>query len=308
MRDFREICEEWQKIWEERKIFEAEPDERPKFYLTVAYPYVSGPMHIGHGRTYTVPDVIARYKRMRGYNVLFPMAYHFTGTPIVGAARRVARRDPTLVRVLTERYGVPKEMLPKFENPEFYGNFFAKESEMSYRKGMEKLGYSIDWRREFRTIDPHYKKFVTWQYHKLWDAGLIVKGRHPVRWCTNCGNPVTDHDLLEGEGVEVLEFTIIKYRMGDLVFPAATLRPETLFGLTNIWLNPNSEYVVVSVDDEKWVVSKQAVDKLRMQGYRVKEPEPFEIKFGALVEVPITKKKVPILPATFVDPDNVTGV
>jgi len=308
MRDFREICEEWQKIWEERKIFEAEPDERPKFYLTVAYPYVSGPMHIGHGRTYTVPDVIARYKRMRGYNVLFPMAYHFTGTPIVGAARRVARRDPTLVRVLTERYGVPKEMLPKFENPEFYGNFFAKESEMSYRKGMEKLGYSIDWRREFRTIDPHYKKFVTWQYHKLWDAGLIVKGRHPVRWCTNCGNPVTDHDLLEGEGVEVLEFTIIKYRMGDLVFPAATLRPETLFGLTNIWLNPNSEYVVVSVDDEKWVVSKQAVDKLRMQGYRVGELEPFEIKFGALVEVPITKKKVPILPATFVDPDNVTGV
>lgn len=308
MRDFREICEKWQKIWRERKIFEAKPDERPKFYLTVAYPYVSGPMHIGHGRTYTVPDVIARYKRMRGYNVLFPMAYHFTGTPIVGAARRVARRDPTLVRVLMERYGVPEKMLPKFENPEFYGNFFAKESEMSYRKGMEKLGYSIDWRREFRTIDPHYKKFVTWQYHKLWDAGLIVKGRHPVRWCTNCGNPVTDHDLLEGEGVEMLEFTLIKYRMGDLVFPAATLRPETIFGLTNIWMNPDGEYVVVPVGKERWVVSRQAVDKLRMQGYSVGEPEPFKVRFGELVEVPITKKKVPILPATFVDPENVTGV
>lgn len=308
MRDLKEICEKWQKIWKDRKAFEAEPDERPKFYLTVAYPYVSGPMHIGHGRTYTVPDVVARYKRMRGYNVLFPMAYHFTGTPIVGAARRVARRDQSLVKVLTERYRIPPEMLPKFEDPEFYGNYFAKESEMSYRKGMEKLGYSIDWRREFRTIDPHYKKFVTWQYHRLWEAGLITKGKHPVRWCPNCGNPVTDHDLLEGEGVEMLEFTLIKYRMGGFVFPAATLRPETIFGVTNIWLNPEREYVAVDVDGERWVVSREAVEKLRMQGYRVGEPEPFSVKFGELVEVPITKKKVPILPATFVDPDNATGV
>ena len=308
MRDFREICEEWQEAWRKSRIFEANPDDRPKFYLTVAYPYVSGPMHIGHARTYTVPDVVARYKRMRGYNVLFPMAYHFTGTPIVGAARRVAVRDPTIVRVLTERYGVPPEMLEKFEDPEFYGNYFAKESEMSYRKGMESLGYSIDWRREFRTIDPHYKKFITWQYHKIWNAGLIVKGRHPVKWCRTCGNPVTDHDLLEGEGVEMVEFTLVKYRMGDLVFPAATLRPETIFGVTNIWLNPQAEYVKVEVDGERWVVSRAAVEKLREQGYRVGGIEPFEVRFGQEVEVPVTGKRVPILPATFVDPENATGV
>ena len=98
MVNWQELDARWQQKWREAKLFEANPDDRPKFYLTVAYPYVSGPMHIGHGRTYTVQDVIARYKRMRGFNVLFPMAYHFTGTPIVGAAKRVERRDPQFVK------------------------------------------------------------------------------------------------------------------------------------------------------------------------------------------------------------------
>ncbi len=308
MVNWQELDARWQQKWREAKLFEANPDDRPKFYLTVAYPYVSGPMHIGHGRTYTVPDVIARYKRMRGFNVLFPMAYHFTGTPIVGAAKRVERRDPQFVKVLTERYGVPPERLKEFENPHRFATYFAKESDLSYRKGMEWLGYSIDWRREFTTVDPHYQRFITWQYHKLWDAGLIVKGRHPVKWCPRCGNPVTDHDLLEGEGVEILEFTLLKYRLGDLVLPAATLRPETVFGVTNLWLNPEANYVVAEVNGEQWVVSEQAVEKLKLQGYEVGKVEPFNIDFSQEVEVPFTHKRVPILPASFVDPDNATGV
>ncbi|MEM2875111.1 MAG: leucine--tRNA ligase [Candidatus Hadarchaeales archaeon] len=305
--DWTAIDARWQEEWRRSRAFEAAPDSRKKFYLTVAYPYVSGPMHIGHGRTYTVPDVIARYKRMRGFNVLFPMAYHFTGTPIVGAAKRVARRDPDFVRVLVERYGIPEYMLEDFENPHYYANYFARESDLSYRKGMELLGLSIDWRREFTTIDPHYSSFVTWQYNRLWRDGLIVKGRHPVKWCPGCGNPVTDHDLLEGEGVEIVEFTLLKYRMGDLVLPAATLRPETVFGVTNLWLNPEVKYVRADVDGEKWIVSEQALEKLRFQGHSVGEAVEWKIEFGE-VEVPLTHKKVPILPAKFVDPDNATGV
>jgi leucyl-tRNA synthetase len=308
MVDWQELDAKWQEAWHEAKLFEPEPDKRQKFYLTVAYPYVSGPMHIGHGRTYSVPDVIARYKRMQGFNVLYPMAFHFTGTPIVGAAKRVARRDPSFVDVLTKRYGVPKESLKDFENPHFFANYWARESDLSYRKGMEWLGHSIDWRREFTTVDPHYKKFVTWQYHKLWDAGLIVKGKHPVRWCPNCGNPVTDHDLLDGEGVEILDFTLLKYRLGDHVLPAATLRPETVFGVTNLWLNPEVKYVAAEVGGEKWVVSEQAVEKLRQQGYSVGAVGPFQVDFTKEVEVPLTHKRVPILPARFVDPNNVTGV
>lgn len=308
MVNFQEIDARWQGKWEEAKIFAAEPNVKKKFFVTVAYPYVSGPMHCGHGRTYTVPDVIARYKRMRGFNVLFPMAWHFTGTPIVGASKRVASREPKFVKVLTERYGVKEESLKDFENPFFFANHFARESELSYRRGMEWLGYSIDWRREFTTVDPHYNKFITWQYNKLWNDGLIVKGKHPVKWCTSDGNPVTDHDLLEGEGVETVEYTLLKYRAGDLVFPAATLRPETVFGVTNLWLNPEVRYVKAQVDGEKWVVSEQAVEKLRLQGYDVGGVKPFEIDFKKEVEVPLTKKCVPILPAEFVDPENATGV
>jgi leucyl-tRNA synthetase len=306
--NFQELDAKWQQAWREAKLFWAEPDERPKFFATVAYPYVSGPMHVGHGRTYTVPDVIARYKRMRGFNVLFPMAYHFTGTPIVGAAKRVARREPGFVKVLTERYGIAESNLPEFENPHYFAAHFACESDLSYRKGMEWLGYSIDWRREFTTVDPHYQKFITWQYHKLHDAGLIVKGKHLVKWCLGCGNPVTDHDLLEGEGVEIVEFTLLKYRSGDYVLPAATLRPETVFGVTNLWLNPDVKYVCVEVGDELWIVSEQAVEKLREQGYQVGKVVPGRINFTQEVEVPLTHKRVPILLARFVDPDNATGV
>jgi len=308
MVNWGEIDARWQAAWREAKLFESEPSHKPKFYLTVAYPYVSGPMHIGHGRTYTVPDVIARYKRMRGYNVLFPMAYHFTGTPIVGASKRVARREPSFVRVLTERYRIPEETLKDFENPKLFADYFARQSELSYRKGMERLGFSIDWRREFTTVDPAYSKFVTWQYHKIQSAGLIVRGKHPVKWCPNDGNPVTDHDLLEGEGAEIIDFTLLKYRYGDQILPAATLRPETVFGVTNLWLNPEGSYVSVVVGGESWIVSEQAVDKLRQQGFEVGEVRPVNINFTMKVEVPLTHKMVPVLPASFVDPDNATGV
>lgn len=308
MINWSEIDAKWQRAWHESKIFEAEPDERPKWYVTVAYPYVSGPMHCGHARTYTVPDVIARYKRMRGFNVLFPMAWHFTGTPIVGAAKRVARREPEFVKVLTERYDIPAERLKEFEDPHRFATYFARESELSYRKGMEWLGYSIDWRREFTTVDPLYSRFITWQYHKLLNAGLIVKGKHPVKWCPGCGNPVTDHDLLEGEGTEIVEFTLLKYRLDGYVLPAATLRPETVFGVTNLWLGPDVRYVVADVGGEKWIVSEQSVEKLRYQGYKIGEVNPASIDFSKRVEVPLTHKRVPVLPASFVDPNNATGV
>ena len=107
------------------------------------------------------------------------------------------------------------------------------------------MGYSIDWRREFRTIDPTYKKFVEWQISKLKDKGLIIKGEHPVKYCPRDKNPVGDHDLLEGEGVGVNELTLLKFKMDDKILVTATLRPETIIGATNIWLNPDIEYIEV---------------------------------------------------------------
>jgi len=307
--DWKEIDEKWQKAWRKNRVFEADPSDGSKFFLTVAYPYVSGPMHVGHARTYTVPDVIARYKRMQGYNVLFPMAFHYTGTPLVGAANRVENRDEEFLDTLTNIYGVEEGDIPKFEDPEYFGDYFAKESSLSYKKGMKMLGYSIDWRREFRTINERYKKFVTWQYHKLMEMNLVVQGEHPVKWCPNDENPVTDHDLLEGEGVNIVEYSLLKYRFGDYVLPAATLRPETVFGVTNLWLNPEADYVVAEVDSEKWIISEECLKKLKNQNFDVGNVSELEEQLiGKKVEAPLIDREVPILPATFVNPSNATGV
>ncbi|MBS3815076.1 MAG: class I tRNA ligase family protein, partial [Hadesarchaea archaeon] len=307
--DWKKIDEKWQETWRKEKVFEAEPTKEPKFFLTVAYPYVSGPMHVGHARTYTVPDIIARYKRMQGYNVLFPMAFHFTGTPLVGASKRVQNRDEEFLETLTGVFDVNEDEIPKFEDPEYFGDYFARESSLSYKKGMQMLGYSIDWSREFTTIDEAYSKFITWQYHKLMDFGLVSKGEHPVKWCPSDENPVTDHDLLEGEGVNIVEYSILKFKLNDYVLPAATLRPETIFGVTNLWLNPNVDYVVAEVNEEKWVLSEEAVQKIKNQGFEVGEVKEFEGELiGKEVEAPLIDKKVPILPADFVNPKNASGI
>ncbi len=309
MVDWEKIDEKWQEAWREEEIFEAEPSDDPKFFLTVAYPYVSGPIHVGHARTYTVPDTIARYKRMQGYNVLFPMAFHYTGTPLVGASKRVENRDEGFLETLTGLYGVEEDEISNFEDPRYFGDYFAKKSKLSYKKGMKMLGYSIDWRREFRTIDDSYKKFITWQYHKLMDLGLVTQGEHPVKWCPNDENPVTDHDLLEGEGVNIVDYSLLKYRLDEYVLPAATLRPETVFGVTNLWLDPEANYVVAEVGDEKWIVSERGLEKLKNQNFDVGEVSKFQGQLiGKKVKAPIIDKEVPILPADFVDPENATGV
>ena len=98
-----ELEKKWQKKWQEAKLFESNPDNREKMYVTVAFPYPSGAMHVGHGRTYTVPDVYARFKRMQGFNVLFPMAWHVTGAPVVGIAKRIERHGQwTYIKMCTK--------------------------------------------------------------------------------------------------------------------------------------------------------------------------------------------------------------
>ncbi|MFQ6054136.1 MAG: class I tRNA ligase family protein, partial [Candidatus Bathyarchaeia archaeon] len=250
MVDWRRIEEKWQRRWAEAGIFEADPDpERPKYYLTVAYPYPNSPPHIGHGRTYTLTDVHARYRRMQGYNVLFPMAWHLTGTPVFAMVDRLKERDEDLVDTFLNLYKVPKEKLHELEDPIGMTSYFRKE----YKRAFQSIGFSIDWRREFTTIDPYYSKFIEWQFEKLREGGYITQGSHPVGWCPHCGNPVGQHDTVGDVEPEIEEFTVIKFGRGEEFFPAATLRPETVFGVTNMWLHPNVEYVRARVDEENWV-------------------------------------------------------
>ena len=146
-----ELEKKWQKKWQEAKLFESNPDNREKMYVTVAFPYPSGAMHVGHGRTYTVPDVYARFKRMQGFNVLFPMAWHVTGAPVVGIAKRIERHDKWTMDIYKIVHQEPQDELEKYVHAEYIVKYFSSE----YHNDMVDMGYTIDWRREFRTIDPH---------------------------------------------------------------------------------------------------------------------------------------------------------
>jgi leucyl-tRNA synthetase len=307
MEFLKKIEKKWQKKWEKAKIFETDPDPaRPKYFITVAYPYPNSPQHIGHGRTYTLADVHARYMRMRGYNVLLPMGFHYTGTPVLAMAKRLADKDTGLIKDFVNVYGVPREKLGELTEPIAMARYFHQE----IKTGMKEIGYSIDWRREFTTVDPTYNRFIEWQFQKLRKGGYITRGSHPVGWCPRDGNPVGQHDTMGDVEPEIGEFTLIKFRKDHLVFPAATLRPETVFGVTNIWINPKTKYVMAAVDDEHWIVSQESVEKLTYLNHKVKALETFDGKklMGECVENPANRESIPVLPADFVDPKNATGV
>jgi leucyl-tRNA synthetase len=301
-----QIESKWQEKWSEEKLFHSDPDNREKLFLTVAYPYPSGAMHIGHGRTYTVPDVYARFKRMQGYNVLFPMGWHVTGAPVIGIAKRIARQDPWTLSIYKNVHKVPEKELAKFKDPEYIVKYFSTE----YHEVMTEMGYSIDWRREFRTTDPHYQKFIEWQFRKLESKGYVRKGVHPVKYCPECENPVGDHDLLDGEGVSINELTLVKFKIDDDYLVAATFRPETLFGATNLWLNPDAEYIRIKVDDEHWIISRKSYDNLvhQKKDMEIMSDVDSHSLIGKYVINPITGEEHIILPASFVDPGYATGV
>jgi leucyl-tRNA synthetase len=305
-----EIEEKWQKIWDESGVFQAEPNRREKFFITIPYPYLNGNLHAGHTRTFTIGDVVARHKRMLGYNVLYPMGFHVTGTPIVGLAELIASRDPQTMDVYERLHEIPGDILPTLETPEKIVDYFKLEAE----KAMRMIGYSIDWRRKFATMDQTYKRFIEWQYTRLAEKDLISKGSHPVKWCPNDNNPVEDHDILYGEEATIVEFTLIKFRYNDLVLPCATLRPETTFGVTNLWVNPDVDYVKVSVEKDRykefWVVSKEAFRKLTFTDREVEyiEDVPAKSIIGIKLTNPVTGDEVISLPASFVTPGNGSGI
>jgi len=309
----QELEADWRERWAETGKYEpepalsADPDDEESTFITVPYPYPSGGMHIGHARTYTVPDVYARYRRQQGDDVLFPMAWHVTGTPIIGAVERLEKREEKQLSVLQETYNVSDDVLSELETPMGYARHFIDEH---YKTGMQSLGLSIDWRREFTTNDDRYSKFITWQYETLREKGRLEKGLHPVKFCTEQENPVTTHDLLEGEDVEYQEYTLVKFTQGETTIPMATLRPETVRGVTNAYINPEATYVEATVDGETWIISVEAAEKLELQDHAVEIDREFKGSefVGERVTNPVTGDEVLVLPAEFVDSDSATGV
>ena len=150
------------------KAFEVDPDaKKEKKYLTAAFPYPNSPQHIGHARTYTTTDIYARYLRLKGYNVLFPMAFHVTGTPILAMAKRIAKKDKEVLSVFENIYKIPPKTAESLTDPTALVTYFSKEIE----EGMKEMGFSIDWRRKFYSYDEKFNKFIQWQFRKLKELG-----------------------------------------------------------------------------------------------------------------------------------------
>jgi leucyl-tRNA synthetase len=297
----------WLKVWNDRRIFESDPVVgRKKMFVTVPYPYMNGPVHVGTAFTASRVEFYARFRRMQGYNVLFPYAFHWTGKTIVGMSQRLKEGDKTVRRTFIEADGVPEEEVEKFVDPEYLASYYTKVS----RQVIKDTGFSIDWRREFRTVDPTYRKFVEWQYIRLRELGYVVQGTHPVVWCPYDRSPTGDHDRMEGEGVSPEEFNLIKFHLGEWALVAATLRPETIYGATNIWVNPDEDYSEARVDGELWVVSSSALTRLAEQKHDVTPVRSFRGSelVGRYAMAPLTGRSLPILPAKFVDATLATGV
>lgn len=317
--DARKIEEKWQKKWQAARAFEpktrkAKTGKGRKFFFTVPYPYTSGPLHIGHGRTFALGDVQARFKRLQGFNVLWPMGFHMSGTPVLAVSDSIKRRDAktlelyeSYVRIYEKDPLKAKVLVQSFEGPWNVARYFAEHIQEDFKR----MGFSIDWTRQFATAEPLYNAFIEWQYMHLREKGFITKGKHAVLYSPLDKNAVGEDDIEDGDTnpVEITEFVGVKFAFEDGHLMASTLRPETVYGCTNAWVNPNAVYVKARVNESVLFVSMEAFEKLSVQGHTVEKLGEFKGSYFSFKEcvVPLAGRKVPIVPTAFVDADRASG-
>ena len=314
----REIEVKWQKKWKEEKTFEPKVDEnKEKYFGTVAYPYANSILHIGHGRGYTAPDIFLRYQRLQGKNVLFPLGYHISGTPVLAVSDSIKRGDQEQIKrtkdALREYVQTEEEietLIESFKDPMNIANFFSGTIEDS----LDSIGVSIDWSRQFSTGDANYQKFIEWQFKKLDEAGVLVQGKYPILYSAADQNAVGEDDIKDGDTdkVTLSEMTYILFKLKDEeeYVAIATLRPDALFGTTNLWINKQGDYVKVSVDGQTWIVDKEAVVKLEHQFDEVKviSEHKGEEFLDKVCITPLIDREVVIYDADFLDPNHGTGI
>ena len=166
------VEKKWQKVWDDNKAFAATDDySKPKYYALVEVPYPSGQgLHVGHPRPYTALDIVARKRRMQGYNVLYPMGWDAFGLP-------------------TENYAIKNKIHPKI---------VTENNVKRFKEQLHSLGYSFDWDREINTTDPSYYKWTQWIFLKLFKAGLAYKKEMPINWCTSCKVGLANEEVVNG--------------------------------------------------------------------------------------------------------------
>jgi leucyl-tRNA synthetase len=308
--DYGQMEKKWQEKWVEEGLNLANRDEsKPKFMVIFAYPGVTGYLHVGHMRGFSYADAIGRYKRMTGYNVLFPVGTHATGNGSISLAKRIKGGDEGFIDYM-KRNGCTDEELKTLTEPMNVVRFFNKVYVEDYWK---RFGFLADWRRFTCTLFPDYAKFIQWQFHKLMDCGLLIQKPYFAPFCPNCGPVAVDPsetDLSKGGNAETNEYTLLKFRHGDEFLIAATLRPETVFGQVCFWVDPELEYVRVRYKGETWVISPQCLKKIVFQKDGVEQVGTVKGSemVGWMCEAPMIHREIPVFPATFVNPNVGTGL
>lgn len=288
----QEIEKRWQEIWEKGNVFHTPDDsEKPKYYALSMFPYPSGKLHMGHVRNYTITDVIARFKKMQGYNVLHPMGWDSFGLPAENAAMKHGA-DPAK---------------------------WTDENIAYMTKQLKMLGLSYDWQREVTTCKPDYYKWTQWLFIQLYKKGLAYKKEAAVNWCDNCGTVLANEQVIDGkcwrcdsvvekkylsqwffkitdyaerlledldklpgwgDNVKTMQANwigksqgaIIKFKVKEvegLEVPVYTTRPDTVYGITYLVVAPEYKDIEKLTTPE----NKQAVEEYRANARKMTEIE-----------------------------------
>lgn len=270
--DPKELEERWYRFWEEQGFFYAEADDpRPSFCITIPPPNVTGELHMGHALNHTIHDIVARYKRMKGFNVLV-----VPGTDHAGIATQVVV-EKELAKEGKTRHDLGREKFLErvWQWKEQYGGIILQQ--------MRKLGCSYDWKRVRFTMDEHYAKAVLETFIRLWNEGLIYRGYRIVNWCPRCLTALSDLEVERDEEGEPGHLWFIRYPLKrdegwgkrDEFIVVATTRPETMLGDTAVAVHP---------DDERY--------------------KPF---VGRIAILPLVGREIPIIADPAVDPEFGTG-
>ncbi|MEE1185517.1 MAG: class I tRNA ligase family protein, partial [Acutalibacteraceae bacterium] len=289
--DYASIEKKWQDIWDEKQTFAAKTDYTlPKFYGLVEFPYPSAQgLHVGHPRSYTAIDIVARKKRLQGYNVLYPMGWDAFGLP-------------------TENFAIKNHIHPAVVTESNIANF---------KRQLKSLGFSFDWSREINTTDPSYYKWTQWIFLQLFKQGLAYKKKMSVNWCTSCKCVLANEEVVNGvcercgsevvhkeksqwmlkiteyadkllDGLDNVDFierlktqqrnwigrsygTQVKFQttVGD-EFEIYTTRADTLFGVTYMVMSPEHPLI------EKWAEKIANIDAVRAYRAEAAKKSDFE--------------------------------
>ena len=326
------VEKKWQKYWEDNNSFEAiTGDKKKPYYILVEFPYPSGAgLHVGHVRSYTAQDAIARMMRMQGYNVLYPMGWDAFGAP-------------------AEQYAIKNHIHPKEA---------VKENIHNFKRQMMDLGFSFDWKREFSTTDPEYYKWTQWQFLQFYKHGMAYKDTVPVNWCPTCKSVLSNEDaaggvcercgtqvvqkeksqwmlrmsdysedLLKGlddtnfaEKVKLGQINWIGKSIGaevdfkikntDLKFTVFTTRCDTLFGATYCVMAPEHKLVdIITTEEQKEKVNEyKEACKLKNDMERTElNKDKTGVFTGAYAINPVNGKEIPIWISDYVLASYGTG-